>query len=147
VSESSSVAARSLLLGFSIAYSIRSQSSNVRWVCCWRDVVPIRRRTKRGQTVGRRFFRCDRADLWSDTFKNDGSTLANLPASDTQRVSLRSPVRANRTPGSVRGALGNRRPYLDISSPRHGRGRALFQRPIFQNLLRHQTNEIQDIGG
>jgi hypothetical protein len=40
----------------------------VRWVCCWRDVVPIRRRTKRGQTVGRRFFRCDRADLWSDTF-------------------------------------------------------------------------------
>jgi hypothetical protein len=47
--------------------------------------------------------------------KNDGSTLANLPASDTQRVSLKSPVRANRTPGSVRGAPGNRCPYLDIS--------------------------------
>ena len=46
--------------------------------------------------------------------KNDGSTLANLPAGDTQRVSLRSPVRANRTPGSVRGAPGNRCPYLDI---------------------------------
>ena len=45
--------------------------------------------------------------------KNDGSTLANLPAGDTQRVSLRSPVRANRTPGSVRGAPGNRCPYLD----------------------------------
>jgi hypothetical protein len=48
--------------------------------------------------------------------KNDGSTLANLPAGDTQRVSLRSPVRANRTPGSVRGAPGNRCPYLDISN-------------------------------
>jgi len=40
--------------------------------------------------------------------KNDGSTLANLPASDTPRVSLRSPVRANRTSRSVRGAPGNR---------------------------------------
>jgi len=30
-----------------------------------------------------------------------------------QRVSLRSPVRENRTPGSVRGASGNRRPYRD----------------------------------
>jgi hypothetical protein len=28
---------------------------------------------------------------------------------------LRSPVRANRTPGSVRGAPGNRCPYLDNS--------------------------------
>jgi hypothetical protein len=44
---------------------------------------------------------------------NDGSTLANLSASDTQRVSLKSPVRANRTPGSVRGAPGNRCPYLN----------------------------------
>ena len=48
--------------------------------------------------------------------KNDGSTLANLPAGDTPRVSLRSPVRANRTPGSVRGAPGNRCPYLDPPS-------------------------------
>ena len=47
--------------------------------------------------------------------KNDGSTLANLPAGDTQCVSLKSPVRANRTPGSVMGAPGNRCPYLDIS--------------------------------
>src|ERR1019366_3168504 len=47
--------------------------------------------------------------------ENDGSTLANLPAGDTQRVRSKSPVRANRTPGSVRGAPGNRCPYLDIS--------------------------------
>src|ERR1035437_3291202 len=47
--------------------------------------------------------------------KNDGSTLANLPAGDTPRVSLRSPVREYCTPGSVRGAPGNRCPYLDIS--------------------------------
>ena len=45
--------------------------------------------------------------------KNDGSTLANLPAGDTPRVSLRSPVREYCTPGSVRGAPGNRCPYLD----------------------------------
>ena len=45
--------------------------------------------------------------------KNDGTTLANLPAGDTPRVSLRSPVREYCTPGSVRGAPGNRRPYLD----------------------------------
>jgi hypothetical protein len=28
-------------------------------------------------------------------------------------VRLRSPVRENRTPGSMQGALGNRRPYCD----------------------------------
>src|ERR1019366_5328079 len=56
--------------------------------------------------------------------KNDGSTLANLPAGDTPRVSLRSPVRANRTPGSVRGAPGNRCPYLDISSTQFIIGRS-----------------------
>jgi hypothetical protein len=33
-----------------------------------------------------------------------------------KRVSLRSPVRKNRTPGSVRGASGNRRPYRDASA-------------------------------
>ena len=48
--------------------------------------------------------------------KNDGSTLANLPAGDTPRVSLRSPVREYCTPGSVRGAPGNRCPYLDKDS-------------------------------
>ena len=47
--------------------------------------------------------------------KNDGSTLANLPAGDTPRVSLRSPVREYCPPGSVRGAPGNRCPYLDIN--------------------------------
>jgi hypothetical protein len=53
------------------------------------------------------------------------SPQANLPEEDSslpatgmrQRVSLRSPVRKNRTPGSVRGASGNRRPYRDGSSP------------------------------
>ena len=45
--------------------------------------------------------------------KNDGTTLANLPAGDTPRVSLRSPVREYCTPGSVRGAPGNRCPDLD----------------------------------
>ena len=40
----------------------------------------------------------------------------NLPAGHTPRVSLRSPVREYCTPGSVRGAPGNRCPYLDISS-------------------------------
>jgi len=30
-----------------------------------------------------------------------------------KRVPVRSPVRENRTPGSVRGASGNRRPYRD----------------------------------
>ena len=62
MSESSSATARSLLPGFSISYSTRSQSSNVRWVCCWRDVISIRRRTK----WGRRFFTCDRVNLWAD---------------------------------------------------------------------------------
>ena len=30
-----------------------------------------------------------------------------------ERVSVKSPVRENRPPGSVRGAPGNRRPYRD----------------------------------
>ena len=56
--------------------------------------------------------------------KNDGLSLANLPAGDTPRVSLRSPVREYCTPGSVRGAPGNRCPYLDITA-RHGSSSAL----------------------
>jgi hypothetical protein len=39
VLESRSARARSLLLGFSTLYSTRSQSSNVRWVCWWREVI------------------------------------------------------------------------------------------------------------
>src|ERR1035438_1007876 len=35
---------RGLLLGFWIPDSTRSQSSNVLWVCCWREVIAIRRR-------------------------------------------------------------------------------------------------------
>ena len=40
-----------------------------------------------------------------------------------ERVDLKSPVRENRPPGSVRGAPGNRRPYLDsmIKIKRHER--------------------------
>jgi polyhydroxybutyrate depolymerase len=34
-----------------------------------------------------------------------------------ERVNLKSPVRENRPPGSVRGASGNRRPYLDYILP------------------------------
>src|SRR5215467_6302192 len=34
-----------------------------------------------------------------------------------ERVGLKSPVRENCTPGSVRGASGNRRPYRDGCSP------------------------------
>jgi hypothetical protein len=47
------------LLGFAMPYSTRSQLSNVFWVCCWRPVRSIRRRTN----LGRRFLTCDRADL------------------------------------------------------------------------------------
>jgi len=35
-----------------------------------------------------------------------------------KRVSSRSPVRKNRTPGSVRGASGNWRPYRDGVKPK-----------------------------
>ena len=37
-----------------------------------------------------------------------------------ERVDLKSPVRENRPPGSVRGAPGNRRPYRDSKSKREG---------------------------
>ena len=36
-----------------------------------------------------------------------------IPRQVRKRDVRKSPVRANRTPGSVRGAPGNRRPYLD----------------------------------
>ena len=68
VSESSSATARSWLLGFVIAYSTHSQSSSARWVCCWREVISIRRRKKWVQTEGRRLFTYDRANLWSNPF-------------------------------------------------------------------------------
>ena len=55
---------------------------------------------------------------------------ANLPEGEStlpvtglrKRVSPRSPVRKNRTPGSVRGASGNWRPYRDgcAGTDRHG---------------------------
>ena len=50
---------------------------------------------------------------------SDGPPWANLPGAHDQRVLVKSPVRKNCTPGSVRGAPGNRRPYLDkMKAPR-----------------------------
>jgi hypothetical protein len=37
-----------------------------------------------------------------------------------ERVDLKSPVRENRPPGSVRGALGNQRPYRDVRFGKSG---------------------------
>jgi hypothetical protein len=48
-----------LLLGFSMAYSTRSQSSNVRWVSRWREVISSGRR-RRGRRRSALFH------LWSD---------------------------------------------------------------------------------
>ena len=42
-----------------------------------------------------------------------------------ERVDLKSPVRENRPPGSVRGAPGNRRPYRDFSAKFVALGQAL----------------------
>ena len=40
-----------------------------------------------------------------------------------ERVAVKSPVRENRPPGSVRGAPGNRRPYRDqIQESRNAEG-------------------------
>jgi len=44
---------------------------------------------------------------------SDGVHWANLPGAPDQRVLVKSPVREYCTPGSVRGARGNPRPYLD----------------------------------
>jgi hypothetical protein len=69
VSGSRSITVQSLLVCFVIPYSTHSQSSNVRWVCWWREVIPIKRRTKWSQTVSRRLFTCDRANLWLTRFR------------------------------------------------------------------------------
>ena len=59
---------RSLLRGFAIEYSVRSQSSKVHLVCYWREVSMIRRQTEWYQTVGQCFFVCDRASPLSGPF-------------------------------------------------------------------------------
>ena len=41
------------------------------------------------------------------------TSLQGIAKRRWKRVWLKSPVRENRTPGSVRGASGNRRPYRD----------------------------------
>jgi hypothetical protein len=97
VSESSSATERSLLLGFSIPYSARSQSSNVRWVCCWRNVISIRRRTKWAQTVGRHFLTCERANLWSDPFSGQrGQVRAPSSGSEPRPTPSRKSPRTMR---------------------------------------------------
>ena len=49
------------------------------------------------------------ADWWSS--RSAGAVLRHM----RERVDLKSPVRENRPPGSVRGAPGNRCPYLDMA--------------------------------
>ena len=48
----------------------------------------------------------------------DGENWANHSGAPDQRVLVKSPVRENRPPGSVRGAPGNRCPYLDVIKTR-----------------------------
>ena len=70
------------------------------------------------------------------------SPQANLPEEDSilpvmglrKRVSLRSPVRKNRTPGSVRGASGNRRPYRD--------GDVFFHEVLTKGIVLHETADV-----
>jgi hypothetical protein len=68
-----------------------------------------------GVTVGRSLHR-----TWGRTGRAGApkpTSLRGIAFSQTsgiaEAVSSRSPVRKNRTPGSVRGALGNWRPYRD----------------------------------
>ena len=57
------IRARSLLLGFSISYSTRSQSSRVRWSCCWWDVISVMRRSKRGRAFRERRYRAFEGEM------------------------------------------------------------------------------------
>jgi hypothetical protein len=57
--------------GFSfqlVSILVRGQSSNVRWVCCWREVISIRHRTIAGQVTGPRLLTCRKENLRSDPF-------------------------------------------------------------------------------
>jgi hypothetical protein len=56
-----------------------------------------------------------------------------------ERVDLKSPVREYRPPGSVRGAPGNRRPYLDKSWP--GLPQPLRERAHHRLVLRAVAEE------
>ena len=53
-----------------------------------------------------------------------------------ERVVVKSPVRKNRTPGSVRGALGNRRPYLDGMKGLH-----LWRAPTWEEIAAAEAKE------
>jgi hypothetical protein len=55
-----------------------------------------------------------------------------------ERVDLKSPVRENRPPGSVRGAPGNRRPYRDKREKQKGemrQGKCPRRQPLFSHNL------------
>ena len=59
-----------------------------------------------------------------------------------ERVDLKSPVRENRPPGSVRGAPGNRCPYRDIKC----RTKAVEFGILGQTLARHMFAEEVFLG-
>ena len=90
----------------------------------------------KGVTVGRSLQRKLGPDM------QGRSTQANLPEGNSllpamglrKRVSLRSPVRKNRTPGSVRGASGNRRPYRD--------GDVFFHEVLTKGIVLHETADV-----
>ncbi|MCX6926688.1 MAG: hypothetical protein NT154_26305 [Verrucomicrobia bacterium] len=64
-------------------------TSNVRWVCCWRAVISIRRRAKWAQTVGRHFLTCERANLWSDPFSERQMERGRRAALDEEALKPR----------------------------------------------------------
>ena len=80
-----------LLLGFSIPCSTRSQSSNVRWVCRWREVISIRRRSRAGSWLSARsaasIIRTCSSEGCSSTDAQSGRWSARFP--DFTRVRKR----------------------------------------------------------
>ena len=104
-----------LLLGFSIPYSTRSQSSNVRWVCCWLAVISIRCRTKSDQAASQRFFSCDPANLWSGT-----RTCLRTPVFIHQELQCRMVERDDAATELVRTSVrGDERPVEALSHGCH----------------------------
>ena len=93
----SSATARSLLLTFSIPCSPRSQSSDVRWVCFVRDVIPIRRRAKRGQTASRCHITLDRANRWPGPLTFATIQVAGAGALNAKAKNAATPRKPNAT--------------------------------------------------
>jgi len=65
-----------------------------------------------------------------------------LPGRLRKRVFLRSPVRENRTPGSVRGPSGNRRSYRDVRQVKLGVSCGV-KVPAGQGLTNHPYRVLQ----